>query len=152
MNQFNRPRKKLKCRQHPDNKDFDDYYFWVTDVSGRDIYHCKKCQDQLNRDLDRESRIKENNDRQAEESWERYKKRHTKRTEAREKSIKEDIWDFVVKRELCKGLKLKGAQRSLYSESIPKEVLQLKRAQMKLQRLIDKVKKNNRDQREIKIE
>lgn len=68
----------------------------------------------------------------------------------REKSRREEIWDDTVKNELAKGIKLKGRQKYLYKEAIPKEVLQLKRAQMKLEILIkqigDNIKKESESQ------
>jgi len=146
INYFKQKKSKFKkCRRHPENKVIEDYCFYLTDYVGVDHYECKKCKDELDRALDRENRIRIHNKKQEYESHQRYLVKYNKRREKINKSQKEDIWDFEIKNELCKGLKLKGRKKYLYKEMIPKEVLRFKRATMKLERLINNKKKEKLD-------
>jgi hypothetical protein len=145
---------KMKCAFHEDNRDISEYIFWHIDKRKKNhiiFYECKKCKEHLNKTLDRQRRIKEHNKKQEEIAYNRMVNRIHKKQIKRQKSIKEDLWDFVVENELCKGIKLHGQQRQKYIESIPKEVIQYVRAVMKLQRLIEDKKKSIQDSKKEQI-
>jgi hypothetical protein len=151
--------KKRKCYYHDDDRDLTEYVFWVTDIRRNqkkkydiDIWECKKCKENLERDIAREKRMREHNDRQRQEAIIRSDLRHTEWLEKRNKSMREDIWDSEIRNELCKGLKIHGITKYKYKESIPKDILRLKRAQMKLERLIDEVKRGKRTKKQIETE
>lgn len=137
--------KKNKCSDHADNRDMSEYVFWHTDIRKEkhvDIYECRICRERLDRSLDRQERMRDHNKKQnaiADDiATARYRKKRLKRL----KSIEFDLWDFTVRKELSKGMKLKGRAKIEFEDSIPKEVLQLARATMKLNYAIQRIKKN----------
>lgn len=141
--------KLTKCKFHPENKDLTDYYFYCTDIRykyPKDIYVCKKCKDQLDKDLDRERRIRKNNYLQLERSRISWQLKSNKIMEKRNKSIKEDLWDCEVRRILYKGMK------QPWLIEFPKPMLQLARATIRLQRLIKKIKDKKAEERTIEQE
>lgn len=136
--------KKQKCSYHENDRDISEYIFAYTDirkVKHVDIYRCKKCEERHERELDRENRIRNHNRKQEDAAYQRYIKRFNEKEAKINKSIEEDLWDFKVRDYLAKGTKLKGYKKYLYKESIPKEILQLARATIKLNREIDRIKK-----------
>lgn len=133
--------KKIKCGSHANERDISEYYFAFQVTHIVDHYECKHCKDELDAQIERERKSREHNRKQEDEAYKRYQERSNKKMQERQRSIKEDIWDFVVKNELCKGIKLTGELKYAYKENIPKEILQLKRASMKLERLINGIKK-----------
>ena len=158
---LNKPNKikKMKCYYHEDNRDISEYVFWCTDTRRHarkkqdiDLWECKKCKEHHKRQIDRENRIREHNEKQYQESRKRYNIRYEKKLEKLEKSRKENIWDDEVRHELSIGLKLNSDQRYLYKEKIPKQVLQLKRATMRLERLIKNIKENHKTKKELEKE
>src|SRR3990167_6108325 len=87
--------RKEKCHDHADDRDISEYYFWVTDTRTNkrkktpiDIYRCKQCEEDLDREIDRERRMRENEKKQREEADRQYwVKRKPKQLE-RERNIK----------------------------------------------------------------
>jgi len=147
--------KKQKCGYHEDNRDISEYCFWHTDIRKSkhvDVWECKKCKDHLDKALYRQERIYLHNKKQEDEAYQRHRVKNEKRKAKINKSMTEDLWECIVKNELCKGLKLRGHQKYLYKESIPKDVLRLKRASMKLDLLIIKRKGQYKDKiKKLKI-
>lgn len=140
--------KKLKCSRHEDDRDISEYVFWYTKTTMEyyvDIYECIICREILQKSIDRQNKIREHNERQNEHSYNKNLIKRKKYLDKREESRKKDIWDDEVKNELWKGTKLKGHNKSKYKDSIPKEVLQLTRATMKLKRLIKSLKDKNNE-------
>ncbi len=140
--------KKEKCFVHANDRDISEYVFWHTDIRKPkhvDIYRCKMCKDQLEKDLDRERRIKEHNDKQREESCRRMWIRIDKKAGKRKKSMTDNLWDCVVEKELLKGEKNKNV-------IFPKDMLSLKRAAMKLSRLIKNKKEEAKKEKELNEE
>ncbi len=141
--------KKQKCYGgHSQDRDLNEYTFWVTDIRKKnhvDIYECKKCKEQLERDIDRQNRIKAHNNKQQEDAYNRFKIKMDKKIFRLEKSKKEGLWDCVIKNELTKGLKLTGHNKYLYQQKITKDIIQLKRATINLKTLISKIKENKND-------
>jgi hypothetical protein len=147
INPAEKPKKRrMKCRAHKaKNRSWDDYYFAYKNNEGVHIYLCIECKETNEKELERLERINENRRIQIEESYKIYLEKFNIKLEKRQRSQKEDLWDFVVRDELTKGMGLKGDKKYLFWESIPKEVLQLKRAGMKLDRLIKKIQDAPRD-------
>lgn len=144
--------KKRKCSYHADDRDMSEYFFSHTDirkVKHFDIYECIKCQEHLDRAIDRSDRIREHNKKQNEAADEISTDRYRKKRLKIQKSIENDLWDFTVKKELSKGMKLKGQARIIFEDNIPKEVLQLARATMKLNKAIYRIKNNLPSLKEI---
>lgn len=147
--------KKRRCAYHSTSRDLSEYSFWVTDRRWKnpvDVYECKLCKERLDRDIERSEKIRSHNKKQNEEASRERNILWEKKSAKRIKSISEDIWDFVVQDYLCKDLKLKWPLKHVYKESIPKEILQLTRSHMRLQRLIDDMKKSMRNVQSIESE
>lgn len=142
-------KRKLNCGVHPrKDRAWENYYLSYTSSDGIEFYYCIECKKQQNREDERWQRIKDNEKRQREQSDELFYKKMVERQAYREKSRREQIWDDEVNKELMKGMKQK------HLIEFPKEMLQLKRATMKLSRLIKHIKKINIDKlkKELKEE
>jgi hypothetical protein len=142
----------MKCFYHENDRDISHYVFWNTDIRKKnhiDIYECRECKEKLERDIDRENRIIEHNRKQKEDARLRREIKNSEEYLKRLKSIENDLWDFKVRDWLAKGIKLKGYEKGLYKERIPKEILQLARATMKLMRKIEHIKKSLPTRKEI---
>lgn len=144
--------KKLRCScgAKTSHRDLSEYYFHMTDYKGRDLYECKKCKDWMDKYFDRERRKQDNNERQYEESIKIRDAKFSKKLKKLQKSKEQDIWDDEVRNELCKGLKLTGLVKYQFKESIPKELLQIKRASMQLDRIIKSTRKSEQENKELK--
>src|SRR3954463_13227772 len=106
---------KMKCAYHDDDRDISEYVFSHTDIRINqkkkhpiDKYECIRCREHLLRSIHRSDRIRDHNRKQEDEAYERMVERRNKRNAKKQASIKNDIWDRVVRDELCKGMKLKG--------------------------------------------
>lgn len=127
-----------KCLQHDVpgiTRDMSEYVFWVTDKRRHarkkqdiDIYECKKCREQLDKDLERQKRIRANEQKQKDEAYERFKIKLGKDIVRRERSMRENLWDSVITHKLNHGQKIRI--------DYPKEMIRLVRDLMKLKRLI----------------
>lgn len=146
-------KRRMRCASHKSaGRSWTDYYLSYTSSDGIEYYYCRECRANADKELARLEKIIANEKKQKIESYSKYWEKYYKRENERLKSQKEDLWDFVVKNELLKGMKLKGIQRQLCWEAIPKELIQLKRATMKLQRKIISAKEIKKNELIEKIE
>lgn len=135
-------KKRLQCRKHySKGRGWDDYVFSYT-RNEVDYYYCKPCWEYNEQWLAKRKIIEERERVQKEEAFQRWMLKTEQRRQERERRSKEDLWDCVVRKELLKGIK------NSWKIEVPKELLQLKRASMKLERLINEKKKGIRDKKE----
>lgn len=132
-------RQRMRCQNHKATKRKWDYYeFSYVDYRGYEIYRCIECQILLAQEIKKyEEEMIIERKREELESLKRYQEALEKEKKFKQK-IKDELWDCEVQRYLALGTKLTGLNRDKYKNIIPKEVLQLARATIKLQRAIDK--------------
>jgi len=134
MNKSKGKIKKRSCKYHGVTQEspLDEFVLFCVDYKGRELYECKKCKISLDRACAHEER---NRERQK-LAFEKKCIQNKKNIELRIKSIRENMWDHYIERELLRGIK-----KSWLIQKIPKEVLQLKRATLLLTRSIEAFKK-----------
>ncbi len=118
----------LQQNHHAKIKKWEDYYFSYVDHKGVEIYNCIKCRDFNNKEIERLNRIVANEKNQKEDQHRIFREKSEARIAKRLIQIKEQLWDHYVEKELYKGDSVKI--------EFPKEMIQLKRATMRLQRMI----------------
>lgn len=143
-------RREVCHRKHGSAKErpWSDYHYSYTTDHGTHMYTCNECKrlwDEEEAFYYSKAEVKK---REQEEADRLYWEKVRERQEDRRKRQLNDLWDFIVIDELARGTGLKGEERRLFKESLPKELLQLKRASLKLQRLIDQKKKGIKDKKD----
>lgn len=134
-------KRRQRCFRHKaSERSWNEYVFGFIDYRGVHIWRCRECKEKDDEWLARyEKRIeKERIDR--DERWKKLWTKQKEKEDARRISKKEDLWDSEIRNILSIGTKLKGTQRYEYQQSMPKELLQLARATIKLQRFIKEKK------------
>lgn len=124
-------KRKTACSKHKSkNRKWNEYWFGYVDHNGIERWHCIKCKEENEKEMNRLERIIANEKKQRDEADQIYWAKSQIRQAKREQNIKENLWDFVVIRELKRDMKKQ------HLIEFPKELIQLKRATMKLQRVI----------------
>lgn len=148
MTQYIHPEHKCRraqCSRHfATERDWSHYVFSYVSHNGIAIYHCKECREIDERQYAGLKRLCEHNARQRETARMKAEAERELHLQRRQKSQQEDLWDCVVAEHLAKGIKLKGYKKYLYKQALPKELLQLARITIKVQRLIDELKPTRR--------
>lgn len=138
-----RKTKKIRCRGGHKNKGLTNHFLSYISNDNIEYYYCNDCREEEVKLDNRLKRINDHNSRQKHEASLIYQQKQEDRQRERERSIKEDLWDHVVEKELRKGIK------DNYKIKFPKELLQLKRAAMKFERLIKEMKKGKKNKLEL---
>lgn len=130
--------RKLECGKHSTDRDISFYYLDTryNHLKTVEWWNCQTCEDEA-QESDRryeKQMAKEKEDQRI--KIEKEDKKHYAYWAARRKSEEENIWDFIVENELLKGIK----DKHIFRGKFPKELIRLKRAAMKFERLIKSVK------------
>ena len=133
-------KRRKACERHSATDRGWEHYekSWVSEL-GNEWYVCSECK-QIE-DLEVEQRIRiweQSEEMKAQSEWSRYWKEHYEKIKIDSKRKKEELWDCEVTSILLKGMMHK------HLINFPKEFLQLKRASIKLQRLITATKEKRK--------
>ena len=130
-------KRRARCENHKaSERSWDEYEFAYTDYKGTHIYRCHECHQKTLLWLKKYDLKKRKEEIERQEKVHKFYSEIYEREQEFLRRRKEELWDSEIKRILTLGLRLKGRNKYDYQESIPKEVLQLTRAIIKLQRLI----------------
>lgn len=133
-------KRRERCQRHlATERSWDEYEFDYVNYKGVEVYRCKECAIAEQKESDRLERMREHDNRLRDEAYDRWRDRLYARIEERKKRSQNELWDHVVRKELLKGVK------KSHLIEIPKELLQLKRASMKLERLIKESRKKEKE-------
>ncbi len=130
-------KRRQRCLYHKaTDRSWDQYFFAFIDYKGVEIWRCKQCEESQQKSIDNNRKRLHIQEKCRHERWEKTQIQIQKRSE----DIKKNMWDCFVISQLVKETKLHGYNVQTYIDIIPKELIQLKRAIIKLQRLIDEKK------------
>ena len=125
---------RRKCNGHRIKGMVIADYPYSYEYSSRGYRYCVDCKKQCDKADKKLGRMFANNEKQRIEKHRRWEQQSAKKYSKR--NPERDLWDFIVRDELTKGISLKGPLKYKYRTSIPTEVLQFKRALIRLQRMI----------------
>lgn len=131
---------RLRCQHRATGRSWSFYKMYAVWKDGTEVYRCKECGEREDREYERLCRVVANEKKQREYSDKLYWERASKKQRRRLRSRREGIWDDMVRKELCRGVK-DWRIKNYIRENAPIELIRLKRALMKLERLIDEVKR-----------
>ena len=124
---FRVTKKRQRCEIHyASGRSWDNYKFGFVDYRGIEIWRCIQCTERSDKWLanyEKQQKIKkEKAEQDSMKFWQKMRERNRR--------YEEEMWDNFIERQLLRGIK------DSHKIEIPKELLQLKRASMKLERLI----------------
>jgi hypothetical protein len=122
----------MRCGNHTvKGRTWDDYVL-VDDFGTKQYFACKECKKEYDILAERDERIYKNEQKQKEASNEKKNKIYREKWNKRKISRQRDLWDDALRISFLRGMKGENAWKT----EVPKELLQLIRATMKLSRLI----------------
>lgn len=146
-------KRRQRCEEHKaSGRSWSEYVFGFIDYKGTEIWRCIKCKEVSDQWLIEYEIKKDKERRESQDNWRKTLDMYDEKIKARRKKMKDELWDCEVRDALTVGTKLRGDARRKFKQEIPKEVLQLARATIRLQNLTRDMKiginQKNQDKRD----